>query len=87
MFFYKFLLSKSFFNVNLNDKNLLSRVIFTCHKYDISLVKLLCDEQYFVDCKKNLKVFNECGLSDTIGYILNSDSPNLPLVHDLLSPF
>ena len=58
-----------------------------CHKYDISLVKLLCDEQYFVDCKKNLKVFNERGLSDTIGYILNSDSPNLPLVHDLLSPF
>ena len=85
--FYKFLLSNAFNNMNYKSKSLVSRVVFTCTKYNVSLVKILCDNQYFMNFKRNLKVFNECGLSDTIGFILNSNSPNLSLVHDLLSPF
>ena len=68
--FYKFLLSKVFKNSNDKDKSLVSRVVFTCNKYDISLVKIMCDDRYFLDFKRKLKVFNECGLTDTISYIL-----------------
>ena len=85
--FYRFLLSKAFNDFNYRNKSLVSRVVFTCMKYDISLVKILCDDQYFKDFKQKFKVFNECGLADTISYILNSDSPDLSLLHDLLSPF
>ena len=85
--FYKFLISKSFCNVSFKNKTLVSRVVLTCQKYDISLVKVLCDDRYFLDCKRELKVFNECGLTDTISYILSSEWPDLSLVHNLLSPF
>ena len=82
--FYKFLLSN---DLNYRNKSLVSRVVFTCMKYDISLVKIICDDRYFMDFKRKSKVFNECGLSDTISYILDSDTPDMSLVHDLLSPF
>jgi hypothetical protein len=44
--FYQYLLSRHLNGYALSKKCMLSRVMRTCHKYDISVIKLICDSKY-----------------------------------------
>ena len=85
--FYKFLLTQQLKGCNPSQKNIVARVNDVLHENNISLVNLFCDKQYLHKVKCNLKVFPECGVADSVRYVLSWDFPDISLLHGLLAAF
>ena len=68
--FYQFLLGQHLKGTSPGSKSLISRVIKTCQSYNISLVKLICEQNYVDHVKRALSVQCPDGLVDTVQFIM-----------------
>ncbi len=86
--FYHFLLSQHIQGSKISHKSIAARVFKSFDKYDISLVKFMCDRGYATCQKKKLKQYPQDGLVDSISFMLSTaPTPNRAMVNLLLSPF
>ena len=86
--FYHFLLSRYFNGYTLSPKCLLSRVLRSCDKYGLSVIKLICDGKYVSSQKRVMKSFvRNDGVVDTIRFLLCDLNLNRSAISLLLSPF
>jgi hypothetical protein len=86
--FYRFLLSQKLKGTKSSPRNILARISSTCDRYEISLVKYICNEQYITTMKSSIKKYAEDGIADSISFMLqNLSSQTRPVINALLSPF
>ena len=82
----KFLLSEFLKGGLSSHKNLVSAVMKTCDKHNISMAQYLCESSHKPACKRRIRTRPECGIADSVKYVLNS-SHDVLIINDLLSPF
>lgn len=87
-YFYNFLLSQHIKGTSSSHKSLVSRVLSTCKKYDISLVNMMCDDTYL----RKRKIFNQYpqddGVVDSLRFLVsNMTTESVVLMNSILSPF
>ncbi len=85
--FYQFILACHIQGAISSQRNIVSRILKTCDKHNISLAGYLCNESHLKKTKCTMKQFPACGLSDSVSFILNSSSRDMYHVNSLLSPF
>jgi hypothetical protein len=86
--FYRFLLSQKLKGTKSSPRNILARISSTCDRYEISLVKYICNEQYITTMKSSIKKYAEDGIADSISFMLqNLSSQTRPVINALLSSF
>ena len=68
--------------------SLASRSINTFNMNSISVFKYVSDELYAKQCKKKMQAFSQNGITDSITFLLSSQTAtSRDLVNLLLSPF
>ena len=84
----KFLLIEFLNGGMSSNTNLVSAVMQTCDKYNISLAQYLCETSHKPVCRsrRRIKSRPECGIADSVKYVLNT-SHYILFINDLLSPF
>ena len=84
---YNYLLADQLAGNTSSKRNLVRRVLNTCNKYNLSLVKCLCEHNYIYHSFRKITGDND-GISDTVEYLLsNLTDESREQINMLLSPF
>ena len=85
--FYKHLLAKKIANKLTSENNLITRVVNTCNRNNISFVSSLCNKQYIRKHTAPQFIEND-GIVDTLRYLTsNLDNESRTIINYILSPF
>ena len=84
---YNYLLANQLAGNAVSKRNLVHRVLNSCDKYNLSLVKCLCESKYLSYSFRQIYGVGD-GISDTVGYLLfNLTDETRAQINLLLSPF